>query len=104
MFCFVVRMGVDEMKNNCDDRFISWDRMIEGLQSRCEEPRYRLSDEKVRQIVDEVQNLYFTVHNNSVGVGYRSTVLFDEKDADSAGFHATVTRLESVYELITYSL
>jgi hypothetical protein len=104
VFCFVVRMGVDEMRNNCDDRFTSWDSMIQGLQSRCEEPRYRLSDEKVRQIVESVQELYFAVHNNSVGVGIRSTVLFDEGNPNSAGFHATVTRLESVYELITYSL
>jgi hypothetical protein len=92
------------MKNHGDDRFVSWDRMIDGLQSRCEEPRLRLSDEKVRQIVESVQGLYFAVHNNSVGVGIRSTVLFDEKNPNSAGFHATVTRLESVYELITYSL
>ena len=92
------------MKNNCDDWFVSWDRMIEGLQARCEEPHYRLSDEKVRQVVEEVQSLYFAVHNNSVGVRLRSTVLLDDEKANSVGFHTTVTRLENVYELITYSL
>ena len=92
------------MKNNCDDWFISWNRMVEGLQSRAEEPRYRLSDEKVRQVVEEVQSLYFAVHNNDIGKGYRCTVLLDDNNPNSAGFHATVTRLESFYELITYSL
>ncbi len=92
------------MKNHGDDRFASWNRMIDGLQSRCEEPRYRLPDEKVRQIVDAMQALYFAVHNTSVGVGHRSTVLIDDDNPNGAGFHATVTRLENVYELITYSL
>ena len=92
------------MSDNCGDRFVSWDRMTAALQSRAEEPRYRLSDEKVRQMVEEVQSLYFAVHNNDIGKGYRCTVLLDDNDPDSAGFHATVTRLESVYELITYSL
>ena len=73
------------MKNNCDDWFISWNRMVEGLQSRAEEPRYRLSDEKVRQVVEEVQSLYFAVHNNDIGKGYRCTVLLDDNVGDSDG-------------------
>ncbi len=85
---------------NTTDRFGSWDQMMDALQGRCEEPRYKMPDSMVKDVVDEVGRQYFAVHNNDMGVGHSCTVLFD----DGAGFHAVVTLLETTYELITFKL
>jgi len=83
-------------------RYSSWDSMIAGLQAFCELPPYKLTDDKVQEVVDKAQSMYFQVMNNDIVVGHRFNILVNDVEPKGEAITVIITRLEDAFELISY--
>ncbi len=83
-------------------RHDSWNSMIAGLQAFCEHPPYKLTDSKVKEVVDKAESMYFQVMNNDIAVGHRFNILSIDTEPKGSGITVIITRLEECFELISY--